>query len=1289
MRHDHFVFWPGHRLATDPVTAPAGARSSSSGALRGPAGPAGLRRAAAWAMVLAGALGILGCGGGGGGGSGGPTNPGPDPDDETGTFDPANDFFLKSAAFARPIFDVNDEVIDVVNPASLFEADPITGVPLPGFPKVLEPGTSLISLAELNFQQILDPLTPQIPLVPRNAALVLEFSKDIDPATLNLSDLDPDAPGQLTSASTVQVQRKDGTLIQTRASVEGQRLIIHAIVGDQIGFEPSPLVFNTFGNPVEDPVGHLRVLTEVGSGQLKSTDGLALVPRPDKLGSPLKPLPFNPGNSLLDAIVQQTETGVVTFNGFLPDLTAPRVIRPVELTDTIDSIAFTTILGQQVIEITGAVLPTPANVLANGGLGEWANARMDVTGLGGLVTSYVVLRNYNAAAPPNKPVFQLVPETVLDSSVVVGSSFLVTRSEFFEPIPPPLPSDPAQLAKITVDPENHPRDPLDPQDLLNHDLRYFLRMFDENDAEALTQWNPTTGLFLPIPPKSSVQVTFSETMDVASFRPYENFFVTELGELKTDTAFLNQRVGEARASSDGRSIRFTPFLTNQLDPSQGEFIGFGGTASSLKLVLRTLPEQADVAAIKANASTAQLAQLLDLDLKGVTGITDLGGRGLGLPAALLDQSNSTHFLLQSTSVGQGPFPPAIDFQVAFQTAPSADPDHGVIVHRFMGQPTSSVFSYPDGTIHDTVTSGVEYTDYPPEDTDSDGDIDKRFIYGPVIFDIGLTLPGNLTGATAQTIEHLIDNFNKPKNSAYSSPNGEDILAKLGFGATVPLNSPYGARFQHIYRAGDASPAFNDFNGVILDLVGLAWSPLNNSVNNTVISDLEILVGLSSAGKGQGPNTTQDNGIPNGPGTGLIQQFDCNLLEWAKACCLFEGFPNALEPFVDGEPPRTTVVLPGTPYPIQTGNLFQPANSQGKPPGTFNFYLNYPTFNAGIDPIFGKPNVFSFPYDSRFPMLIEYQMRPAPGVFPATGNINRVSPGIHSSALPRFRIWSQGQDPLANCVPNFTLGGQATGGINCGFKAGEGGPLLEPGTFTQPVLPPVPGNDMPVILPTTYQLPPKVDCVANQLPTPDATEGSIPQMGPPVLPTCNSDPNTNWYYANGMLAYPLPDTGSFPGPAGTPPTTWVGYGQGGNNPNNPINEPNYQCGPGDYGENARYFMLWKYRKRVSIIESPTIQVNAPDGLIEYQLPIIDPPLAVVDPAAGLIVEIRAGTELDFSVSVLESGYVDVTDPDFVDKVSGFNFDRIYVKFRANFAVANGQLQPPFIDTIVIPYRKVDP
>jgi hypothetical protein len=1251
---------------------------------------------------------LVACGGGGGGsssgigttsGGGGGSTP----------LDPAVDFFLTGAAFARPLLDLNAELAAVVNPASLYETDPLTGIALPGFPKVLNEGTSLSSLATLNLAQILDPLTPQVPLVPRNSAIILQFSMPVSESSVNL--MPPTASGEtnrIASTSTIQMVKINGELVPARAFVEGSRVIIIGITEETLAFEASPLVFDQTGTAIEDPNGFMRVVMggSVGSGSLTSEEGLAFKPREDKLGSVIRPLPINPGNSALDAIVLQTDTGQVTFNGFLPDVTSPRIIRPVDLSGTLASFGF---VGGQA-ELRDATLPQLPNTSANNGEGEWANALIEITSVGG-TSQYVVQSNRNQGS---NAIFRLSAGQILAPEVAVDDVYTVSRTEYFEPIPPPFPSDPAQLVAITVDPVNVPRDPDDPQDQFNSDLRYFVRMLDEGGVERLDRWNPATSTFLAVPPRTSLRMQFSEGMDVTSFGSYESFYIAEGSVAPTDSAFDDMRVGRTVASENGTVVEFQPFMEDQVDPLNSRFIGFGGTVSQLRLVVRTIPAESTIEEIRETATPDVLDQLQDLDTLGVSGIIDLGGRSLGLPAALLDQGDAVNFFLSPASPSQSPFPPAIDSSMVFETLPSADPDFGVVIHRFLGQPLTANFSYPAGTVHDTVTSGVEFHDYPPIDDDGDGNPERRFIYGPQVVEVGLNIPGRLTGAPASVIQHLIDDNNPPKPSPYASPNGEDFLISLGFGATTPINSGFGARFQHIYRAGDASPSQTSFIGVALDLVGLAWSPFNDTIFPTVLDDFELLVGVSGVSKGRGPNTNQTNGIPAEENSGLDRNFDCNRLEFLGTCC-GKTLTNSLKQQLaaNPQPDMTTVVTKGTAYTLSPVNLFKPSNA-GSTPGAFNLFLDYPTFNAGLDPYFGQNNVFSFPYDSRFPMLIEYSL--GPNESPPPNNVYRFSPGILTSVLPRFRIWSQGQHPAAHNAVNWSIG-IGTCPKQTGFlRAGEGGPLLKPGCYSTAVEPQGEHNGMPTQFPLDYILPPKIPSNPN-------CSGTIPVQTVPdhdvlngtydddlccitVMPTASKVPESNYYYANGMLMNPLPDSTSFPGPNGQPPTYFFGYGpppgaigpgvapcvipfnQGfSNNPNVVSNEPSMSAPPSRFGDNSRYYMMWKYRKRVSIIESPTIQVVGAN--VRYQRPIINPPVADVDPAASLAVDFRAGRQLDFAVSQLESGYIRSDEPDFSDELSGPDDQFTYVKFRASFGVAPTSTQPPVIDSIVIPYEKLSP
>jgi hypothetical protein len=1264
--------------------------------------------------------GLAACGGGGGsggGGGGGATN-----GNGQSELDPSTDFFLTGLSMARAVFDESGELTQLVNPASLFESDPLTGVPLAGFPKVLNEGTSLASLAAIDFSQILDPLTPQVPLLPRNAALVMRFSMDVDVASLNLAAEEVDEFGTLSSTSTIQLRLKTGQLTKTRVFVDGPRVILLGTSETTVGFPASPLVFDQTGAAVEDSSGFMRLTLGpgVGVGLLKSTGAVPISTRTDKLGAEVRPVPINPGNGFLDAIVLQTDNGIVNFNGFLPDLSSPRIIRPVIQAGFITNI---TSSGGQ-LEIRDSSLVVLPNTSANGGLGEWASGLMLVTSAGGAVTSeYVVESNVNELG---EAVYRLQPGAVLDPAVFVADTYTVSRTEYFEPLPPPFPSDPVQLARVTVDPEGVPRDPADPQDFFNSDLRYFVRVFDEGGVEQLDRWNPATSTFLAIPPKSVLRLQFSESMDQSSFDPYETCFVTDGGLPKSDDSFDSMRIGVTAFSVNNTFMDFRPFLLDQEIPGNSQFVGFGGTASPLRLVLRTIPGQAEIEGLLESGTPEVLAQLTDLADTGIRGCIDVGGRGLGLPAALLDQTDDLNFLLGANSPLLGPFPPSVDFSMEFETLPNADPDYGVIVHRFLGQPTTSIFKYDPSTVHDTVEAGVEYKDYPPQDQDGDGTIDRRFIYGPQVVEVGLNIPGRLTGAPATTIEHLIDDFNPPKPSNFASPNGEDFLISTGFGSSTPINSGFGARFQHIYRAGDASPSESDFRGVLLDLVGLAWSPFPLStsvaVNTATLDDFELVVGLGNSNGGLGPNTNQTNGIPASGNSGLMRQFDCNRLEHGDDCCVKINTGKKNELSQNPQPPSTTVVRPGTTYAINSTNLFKPTNA-GLSQGGFNLYLNYPTFNAGIDPSFGQTNVFSFPYDSRFPMLIEYSV--GQNETPPPLNLYRFSPGILTSVLPRFRVWSQGQDPKAWGVPNWSLWvGGCSGNQPTPFLAGEGGPLLKPGSFGLPITAKPPTNGMPILLPTTYSTPPRVpsfdangNCTSatNQASpgqingkidtdTMSATCGCITQFPQP-----SPNPESNYYFANGNLINPLPNLIAYPGLNGQPPTFFVGYGVplGGvgavtpNQPpcaipiaqgtsNNPLvlaNEPGATAPPARYGDNNRYYMMWKYRKRVSLVESPTIQVQA--SSVEYLRPIIDPPLSDVDSESSLVVHFRAGKQLNFAVSQLESGYVSVDEPDFVSLMTGSAADRLYVKFRCSFGVSPTSTQPPSLESIAIPYRKIAP
>lgn len=1238
---------------------------------------------------------LMACGGGTSGSSASTAGQSQQP----AALDEAVDFFLTEAHVARLIVGADglpDPAAPLVNPASVVSRDPLSGRLLPGFPAPLNADDDLGQLPAIDFARLRDPLTPQVTLVPRNAALVLSFSQAIAPASLDL-------PGAVTVVDALGVPQAHQVLLDP---TNPKRLILSGVSGTSAGWRATPLVFDELGSVVQDAAGQLSVVL---SSQLSDTDGQPLTLPLDRPGSSSAPLLFQPGNARLDALSRQSGEAGPGFNGFLPDLEPPRILRRVELAGIITDLS-SRIIGDD----TQSVLPS---VTANAGLGEWAGARLLVTSAlpGGdrIVTHYTVVSNHDDGRLVS---YRLSGAQDLTAAVSIGDAYVVSRNEYYEPIAGPLPTDPALLAAITVDPAAHPRDPHDPQDAFNSDLRYFVEVLDEQGHPRSDVWNPATHTFRLLPPRSSLRLTFSEPMEPDSFRAYESFAVSD-GELaRSDAGFEAMRVGRVVLADNGRTATFEPLLEDQLDPAASSFVGFGGTAARHRLVLRTRPDPRVAEAFAAAASGPLAQQLFDLDDTGVVGITDLGGRGLGLPAAMLDPTAAQAFEASQGSAGLGAFPPAVDFIAHFETSPSDDPDYGVIVHRFMGQAEAGAMSYPASTPHDTVTQGIEYHDFPALDIDQDGRPERRFLYGPSALDVGQSVPGRLIGASAHNIEHLIDNFNAPKPGPFSNPNGEDFLISVGFGTSLPLNSAFGARFQHVYRATDASPAYKDFAGTVLDLVGLAWSPFAGQVANTALDDMQILVGLSGVNRGRGPNTNQVSGIPVDQNSGLQQQFDCNLLEWADNCQLQPLTSPRLQDAKPGQPRRTSVVQPGTPYVLDSANLFNPANATTVP-GTFNQYLDFPQFNGGSDPFFGRDDVHSFPYDSIFPMLIEYRVG-ANQTPPSTLNFFGFSPGILSSALPRFRVWSQGQHPLAHSVPSYSQNvppfiGNPT---PSGFRAGEGGPLVDPATQTTSILAPRPNNGMPDIpAPGGYILPPQLTGGAPNQPVPNWQPGSVDaDINSPTyrcitqLPIPNSNPLTNSYFANGMHGAPLPNLNAYPGPTGIPPTQWFGYGLnlaatgppgtgcvlptslGGSNQTG-INqiEPSTTAVPASYGDNARYYMMWKYTKRVSRVESPAMAASSSSGRVRWQRPIIDPAPASTAALGNLRVEIKVGSSVDFSAPFENSEYVDIAAPELISAVNGRDAERSFVKFRATFGIAPGGRTPPSLETVVLPYEKLRP
>ncbi|MBU0756126.1 MAG: hypothetical protein KJ645_13365, partial [Planctomycetes bacterium] len=891
-------------------------------------------------------------------------------------------FYLEEVLFGRPIFKPNGELDRIISPSSLMETDPITGLILEGYPQPLFPGDTLDQLYTFNLGENTSS-NYKVKVIPRNAAVVLDFTLAVDAKSLKLNG------SKLTKSSPIALLNEQGLPVDVDVFLGGEilvgdenqellgddKIVLNPVSGNSIGFPASTLFFDQSGNPKAPEYGYLKLsICSGGTGPnpvLSKIGQKVLSARTDLFGSPLKPLGFNPGNVRMDFI----DYGEASFNGFLPDLSAPRIIREVTdeggITEVIDSF---TIKDSTKSFVTAA----------NNGNGSWA---------GGLF----ILRPNDPNHEERMRVEANSEDTIYlehtSSGITgaippsVGDDYRLVRAEFFEPI-----SGFGQ--GTTIDPATHPKDPNDQEDLRNSDLFNFTIWEQRSlDAEGEPIVDSDTGEWIwelaevadgvpydpgpaglqPVNPNWRVSLRFSEPMSLDSFKPYETFFVTNATVDIEDPGFDYMLPGRATASDNNRKISFEPVVIDQYGESSRRHLGFGGKSKTLRLVLRVIPpaEQIEDFYQSLGPDSSKWPEDVEENLTdlGVLGIFDLGGQPLAMPEAFLDKGNP-YSVLNPDSPSRSAFVPAMDIKYEFNTmqlSETDNPETGVLVHRFMGLPTTDYDDFP------TIITGIKFNDH------------DNMIYGPNIADTSVGLNGYLSGRSVEFIQHIFDDYNTP---APSSPTYPDPIFKMPFGTGTPVNGSFGARFMHVYRKGDISPDVDIFEGTILDMIVLSWAPIGGWVTNTLIEKMSIGISYSN----RAPSTIQHNGIPNTPNSGLLQVFDNNI---------------ASNP-VPGMPDRIMVVgseHDGVPYLIDWRNLYAPKN-QGESTN-YNDYIPWPDFTT------------RFPYDSSGALLIEYRMEPNMNAGVALGNGFAFHAGIMSSMLPRFRIYTRGDTQSIGPVHGVT------------------------------------------------------------------------------------------------------------------------------------------------------------------------------------------------------------------------------------------------------------------------------
>jgi hypothetical protein len=561
---------------------------------------------------------LAGCGGGGGGGSGAGSS--------------SSTFILTDVKYGRKVDDGSGERL--VSPLTTATIDPITGLLVPGTLQPLAPGVDVAATQTLGLG------TDYLPrVVPRNCVLQLEFTAAIDPASVTADVVD--ASGNLVSAGSVQVRTQDDKPIPVNVTLHGPSTIwIDPVTPGHVGFPPSPVDFGPAGEPRADATGFLKLRLPRSNGPvLRSTGDSFLGSRADHLGDVTTPIGINPGNVVLDFIAQnQLIPSNETFNGFLPDISDPRIVRTHRLDLTLNFGAGDS-AGSSFVDFVNSSFST----IARKGLGEWAGARMTLRPGAGNEEVHTISGNTRTRI------------TILDAFSSLpqdGDVVRLERSEFFEPDL----TDPIDPAHFDAD---------DPENPNNTQLINFVEVF-ELDAQGNAVAGPTS-LRQSVPAFSELRIRFTEPMAAESLRPWETFKVTYVPD--TQDVLSDVTLDSTQEVAIIRPARLDQ-VANAI-----EIVGWGKGNKALQLTLTTVPKPSY---LQQRMSSDEVASFLD---QGVRSITDLGGQPLAF-------SNS-----QFTTAS-----PPVRYSTAFASAESASTQvpppvvrsWGVMVHRMQGRPITGI-----------------------------------------------------------------------------------------------------------------------------------------------------------------------------------------------------------------------------------------------------------------------------------------------------------------------------------------------------------------------------------------------------------------------------------------------------------------------------------------------------------------------------------------------------------------------------------------------------------------------
>lgn len=868
-------------------------------------------------------------------------------------------FTLSEIQFGRGILSVDGLSMQVVSPLSTLDTNPISGVAIDGTLQKLYQQVDLNERLAFGLGAFFTP-----PIVPRNSVLELVFSKPID-----IDSLELDADRRLTADSPIQVA-VNAQVFFPQVFVAGPRVILNPIVGDDVGFPPSPVVLNSVGKGVASTTGAATItLDPVGSHVLKAQGGGTLKPRSDLLGSTASggsPIGFNPGNSVLDFIDQSNQGPVdLTFNGFLPDVKAPRLVREYRFDGTFSY------ANGDTIGVNSITLRTTVGFsnLAKNGKGEWAEGILRLRPQGPNKETVVVLASQttNLGGGLFQTTFQLA--TGIKVPLADGQKYELARAEYYEP-DPGKPLDPTVF------------DPANPLILENEVINNFIELKDVNgNTVELTDGMPSTG---------TVTVRFSEPMELTSFLPYETFYVTD-DPAPTNPGINN--IGRVISSEGGRAMTFAPDRAIQFGPQAGTFerVGFGADPRALLLHLQIVPPPDVLIGLLGEAGYKDLLK------DGQRGLTDLAGRSVAVePTSLTAQA------------------PIVNIAIPVETLGDVTLDDlGAVVLRFRGAPITAFA--PDGS------AGVTYRDVPESICGPNGNV-----FGPHIPDINLFSNGFFSGAPVAFFQKIHDDFNPPIDGQFSAFAFGSSTPIGGFSVIG------GARFQHVYRAQDCSPDSDGLSGTFLDLRQVNYAPAGGNVVNTTIPDFQVHGGhtryipITAQGSGipQGPETGL--GFLMGGTFNTVGNPNSGVLAGNyNATNVDTGVPFERELLYGTEVGPDSYV--GGPFVIDNSNLFTPAGtSRAYHPIPHVPFENTLPYDNGALENQTPPNGTGT--SGTHSLLLEYRVRGATAGTIATGNSFTFAVGILTSARPRFRVYTVGAG-CGSCLFQGTCFAGFTSAVN--------------------------------------------------------------------------------------------------------------------------------------------------------------------------------------------------------------------------------------------------------------------